>query len=266
MRGAAAALLAVLLAALTALLLVEAEPGPARAGYGVRGSRYQPALVSRYGAVASASPDASAAGVSVLAAGGNAVDAAVATVFAVGVAAQESCGVGGGGFLLYRSAGGTAAALDFRETAPAGLPPDFEAAPRHFRGTGHQVVGVPGTVAGMAEVAQRFGSKPFRELLRPAIDLAERGVRLTPFQIEVLTAERERLDAYDEARRLYLDNGAVPAPYPIGHERPQADLARTLQTLAGEGPQAFYRGPIPRRSWPTCSARNAPRSPRGSGA
>jgi len=245
MRGAAAALLVALLAALTALLLVEPEPpGSARPGYGVRGSRFQPALVSGYGAVASASPDASEAGVRVLAAGGNAVDAAVATVFAVGVAAQESCGLGGGGFLLYRGADGTAAVLDFRETAPAGLPPDFEAAPRRFRGTGHQVVGVPGTVAGMAEVAQRFGTKPFRELLAPAIGLADRGLRLTPFQIEVLKAERERLNAYDEARKLYLDNGEVPKPFPVGRERSQADLARTLRILADQGPQAFYRGPI----------------------
>ena len=179
-----------------------------------------------------------------LAAGGNAVDAAIATVFAVGVAAQESCGIGGGGFLLYRGADGTAAVLDFRETAPAGLAADFEAAPRRFRGTGLQVVGVPGTVAGMAAAGERFGSRPLGRLLRPAIDLAARGLRLSPFQIEVLKGERDRLNSNDEARRLYLDNGEVPAPFPTGHERPQPDLARTLRALAEQGPQAFYRGPI----------------------
>ena len=215
-----------------------------RPGYGAAGSRYQPELSSRWGAVASGSPDASAAGISVLAAGGNAVDAAVATVFAVGVAAQESCGLGGGGFFLYRGADGRSAALDFRETAPAALPADFETAPRRFRGTGHQVVGVPGTVAGMAEAAERFGTWPLPRLLRPAIDLAERGMRLNPFQIDVIRAERDRLAGYDEARRLYLDDGAVPAPYPVGHERPQRDLARTLRILAADGPQAFYRGRI----------------------
>jgi gamma-glutamyltranspeptidase / glutathione hydrolase len=244
MRGVGAGLLAALLAMLGALLLTGPAPRSVRAGYGVAGSRYQQALVSRYGAVASASPDASAAGISVLAGGGNAVDAAVATVFAVGVAAQESCGIGGGGFLLYRGVDGTAAVLDFRETAPAGLPSDFEAAPRQFRGTGHQVVGVPGTVAGMAEVAQRYGTRPFRRLLEPAIALAERGLRLTPSQIEVLKGERERLNANSEARQLYLDNGEVPAPFPNGPERPQPDLARTLRTLAEQGPPAFYGGPI----------------------
>ncbi|MEW6474198.1 MAG: gamma-glutamyltransferase [Actinomycetota bacterium] len=213
-------------------------------GYGVPGSRYREAVTSRYGAVASASPEASAVGVRVLAGGGNAVDAAVATVFAVGVVAQESCGIGGGGFLLYRGADGRVAALDFRETAPARLPPDFEAAARRFRGSGHQVVGVPGTVAGMAAAAERYGRRPFGELLQPAIGLAERGLRMSPFQIDVLKGERDRLNAFHEARRLYLDDGEVPAPFPVGPERDQPDLAATLQRLADEGPDAFYRGRI----------------------
>jgi gamma-glutamyltranspeptidase / glutathione hydrolase len=231
-------------AALLGLLLAVPLTHRGESGYGGAGSRYQGAVVSGDGAVASASPDASAVGVGVLAAGGNAVDAAVATVFAVGVVAQESCGVGGGGFLLYRGADGTAAALDFRETAPAGLPPDFESAARRFRGTGHQVVGVPGTVAGMAAAVQRFGTRPLGELLEPAIGLAEQGLRLSRFQTQVLKAEQERLTAYDEARRLYFDGGAVPAPYPVGRARPQPELAATLRTLAHLGPDAFYRGPI----------------------
>jgi gamma-glutamyltranspeptidase/glutathione hydrolase len=213
-------------------------------GYGVAGSRYEDAVTSRFEAVASSSPEASAVGVRVLAGGGNAVDAAVATVFAVGVVAQESCGLGGGGFLLYRGVDGAAAVLDFRETAPANLDPAFETAARRFPGSGHQVVGVPGTVAGMAEAVERYGSRPLGRLLQPAIALAERGVRLTPFQTESLKLERDRLDTYDEARELYLDDGQVPAPYPVGRERPQPDLARTLRTLADQGPDTFYRGPI----------------------
>jgi gamma-glutamyltranspeptidase/glutathione hydrolase len=242
-QGVAAGLLAALLGTMAAVSLTAGDPEAGRAGYGVAGSRYRQALVSRYGAVASASPDASAAGIGVLAGGGNAVDAAVATVFAVGVSAQESCGIGGGGFLLYRGADGTEAVLDFRETAPAALPADFEAAPRRFRGSGLQVVGVPGTVAGMAAVAERFGTRPLDRLLGPAIALAERGLRLSPLQVDVLSGERERLGTYGGGR-LYLDNGAVPAPFPIGRERRQQDLARTLQTLAAQGPQAFYRGTI----------------------
>ena len=240
---------AALLALLALLFVVPLTQRGGPSGTGGAGSRYQGAVVSGDGvsgggAVASASPDASAVGVGVLQAGGNAVDAAVATVFAVGVVAQESCGMGGGGFLLYRGPDGTAAALDFRETAPAGLPPDFESWPRRFRGTGHQVGGVPGTVAGMAAALERFGTRSIGELLEPAIGLAERGVRYSRFQIQVLKAERERLTAYDEARRLYLDDGAVPAPYPAGRARPQPELAATLRTLARHGPDAFYRGPI----------------------
>lgn len=230
--------------ALAGVVLSYGGGGGPDAGYGVPGSRYRPGVMSPYGVVVSASPDASAAGIEVLEDGGNAVDAAVATVFAVGVAAQESCGVGGGGFLLYRGADGTAAALDFRETAPAALPPAFESAARRFRGTGHQVVGVPGTVAGMAAVAGRYGSRPLERLLRPAIALAERGIRLTPRQVEVLAGARDRLNAYEAARSLYLDDGSVPAPYPQSGPRAQADLARTLRTLAHDGPDGFYRGSI----------------------
>lgn len=235
--------LLVVVTALTGVILRSGGGGPG-AGYGAPGSRYRPAVTSQYGVVVSASPDASAAGIEILAEGGNAVDAAVATVLAVGVTAQESCGIGGGGFLLYRGADGTAAALDFRETAPAALAPTFETAGRRFRGTGHQVVGVPGTVAGMAAVAGRYGSRPLGQLVRPAIALAERGIRLTPRQVEVLDGARDRLTAYDAARTLYLDDGNVPDPHPQGPPRKQADLARTLRTLADLGPDAFYRGPV----------------------
>jgi gamma-glutamyltranspeptidase/glutathione hydrolase len=232
-------------------------------GYGVAGSRYEDAVTSRFGAVASSSPDASAAGIGVLAEGGNAVDAAVATVMAVGVVAQESCGVGGGGFLLYRGADGTAAVLDFRETAPAHLAPGFEATPRRFAGTGHQVVGVPGTVAGMVEAAERYGSWPLRRLLGPAVALAERGVRLTPFQTEAAKSEKDRLNAYEESRALYLDGGEVPPPWPLGRERVQSDLARTLRTLADEGPAAFYRGSIAGAIIAEMERSRAPGTPEG---
>jgi gamma-glutamyltranspeptidase/glutathione hydrolase len=227
-----------------AVLLEYGGGGGPAAGYGVPGSRYRPGVTSPYGAVVSASPDASAAGIEMLAQGGNAVDAAVATVFAVGVAAQESCGIGGGGFLLYRGADGTAAVVDFRETAPASLPAEFETLPRRFRGTGHQVVGVPGTVAGMAAVLERFGSKPFGRVLGPAIELAERGIRLSPRQVEVLEGARERLAVYDASRAVYLDRGEVPKAFPQGPPRMMGDLARTLRVLADEGPDTFYRGRI----------------------
>jgi gamma-glutamyltranspeptidase/glutathione hydrolase len=257
------AALLVAVTALTGVILSNSGGGGPVAGYGVPGSRYRPGVTSPYGVVVSASPDASAAGIEVLAEGGNAVDAAVATVFAVGVTAQESCGIGGGGFLLYRGADGTAAVVDFRETAPAALPPEFEALPRRFRGTGHQVVGVPGTVAGMAAVLERFGSQAFGRVLRPAIDLAERGIRLTPRQVEVLEGARERLAAYDASRTLYLDRGEVPKAFPQGPPRMMGDLARTLRMLAEEGPDAFYRGRIAAAVAAEMDRRRGPDIPEG---
>src|SRR3954452_19526280 len=102
------------------LLLVTASVGDALA---VEGSRYRDAVRSSGGVIASESPAASQAGVEVLDAGGNAMDAAVAATFALGVARPQSCGIGGGGFLVYRGANGESAALDFRETALAAVTP-----------------------------------------------------------------------------------------------------------------------------------------------
>jgi gamma-glutamyltranspeptidase/glutathione hydrolase len=99
----------------------------------------------------------------------------------------------------------------------------------------------------MAEAVERYGSRSLRRLLSPAIALAERGIRLTPLQTELLQQTRDRLASYGESRELYLDDGEVPAPYPLGRERIQSDLARTLRILADRGPDAFYRGSIAAR-------------------
>ncbi len=223
-------------------------------GNGIKGNRYKPAVVGRSGAVSSSAPDASAAGISVLESGGNAVDAAVAMVFAVGVVAPESCGIGGGGFLLYRGADGTTAALDFREKAPAGLPAQFEALSTQSTkmfGTGHLVVGVPGTVAGMVAARGRYGSMPLKRLLEPAIALAERGIRWTPKQADSLAINRARLERYTASAAQFLVQNPpaeggyrAPAPYPVSEEWKQPDLALTLREIAAGGAKAFYRGPI----------------------
>ena len=133
------ALLAVALAGVATVIAT----APADA---VRGSRYRDAVGGPGGAVASESYAASRVGRAVLERGGNAVDAAVATVFAAGVARPQSCGIGGGGFMVYRSRRGRAEALDFRETAPAFVTPStFAGEGLHRQFTGHLTVGVPGT-------------------------------------------------------------------------------------------------------------------------
>lgn len=135
------------------------------------GTKFQAPVISKDGGVvASISDYSSAVGIDVLNRGGNAVDAAVAMVFAVGVARPDMGGIGGGGFLLYRSPTGEVAGLDFREVAPAAVDSmTFTGAGMHKdtdfcdspAGSGHGLVGVPGVVAGMAEALRRFGSGKF---------------------------------------------------------------------------------------------------------
>src|SRR3954447_16035742 len=125
----------------------------------VQGSRYHEGVSGTAGVVATESPAAARAGRAVLARGGNAIDAAVTTVFALGAARPQSCGIGGGGFMVYRSPDGRVRALDFRETAPAAITATSLSGPGlHKTFTGHLTVGVPGTVAGMAAALERFGS------------------------------------------------------------------------------------------------------------
>ena len=129
------------------------------------------------GVVATESPAAARAGRDVLARGGNAIDAAVSTVFALGVARPQSCGIGGGGFMLYRSPDGKVRALDYRETAGAAMKVDSLSGPGlHKTFTGHLTVGVPGTLAGMASALERFGTIPLRDALAPASEARQRRV------------------------------------------------------------------------------------------
>src|SRR3954452_18554127 len=135
-----------------ALALVAVSAVPSRAS---QGSHFRPGVSGALGVVATESPAAARVGRGVLEAGGNAVDAAVATVFALNVARPQSCGIGGGGFMVYRSRTGAVRTLDFRETAPAAIRPD-QFADASTKGstklysafTGHTTVGVPGVVAG----------------------------------------------------------------------------------------------------------------------
>ena len=142
----------------------------------VEGSRYEEAVRSGGGVISSESTAASEAGLQVLDEGGNAMDAAVTTTFALGVARPQSCGIGGGGFLIYRSADGETAALDFRETAPAAVTPEtFAEQGLHKTFTGHTTVGVPGTVAGMQAALDSYGTISLADAIAPAERLAREG-------------------------------------------------------------------------------------------
>lgn len=181
-------------------------------------------------AVAAGHPDAVAAGAEILAQGGNAADAAIATAFAVAVVEPFASGLGGGGSALVAQGDGPPLAYDYRETvALDGDIPDS--------GTG-----IPGFVDGMATLHEEHGSLEWPELLAPAIRLAEEGFAVSP-----MLAQRLRADYGPGAiEGLEQFHGGIGgwAPLSEGDTLVQAELAATLQTLAQEGPQAFYTGSL----------------------
>jgi len=191
---------------------------------------------------------ASKVGSDVLAAGGNAVDAAVATAFALAAAFPSAGNIGGGGFMVAR-VGGKPYALDFRETAPAASTRDMylgpDGKPTHDTREGWRSAGVPGSVAGLWEAWRSLGSKQktWAELLAPAIDLADRGFVVDaafdmPFEWAPLL---KRLAKFPASAALFLPNGAPPA---VGTTWRDPDLAQVLRQIAAKGPAGFYEGPV----------------------
>ncbi len=197
-------------------------------------------------AIASAHPLATAAGEAMLAQGGNAFDAAVAVSAALAVVEPFSSGLGGGGFfLLHRASDGHQQMIDARETAPAGIRPEhlFDAAGNPLRGAttrGGTAAAIPGLPAGLAHLAQRYGSLPLPVVLAPAIRLAREGFKTDGRYARIAQLREAMLRASPETA-LFLDDGHAPAP---GYLLRQPDLAATLERLAQEGAAGFYRGPV----------------------
>jgi gamma-glutamyltranspeptidase/glutathione hydrolase len=236
-RGLAARVCAAVLMAALAL--------PPAAALAVQGSRFRPAVTGRLGVVATESPVASRVARGVLERGGNAADAAAAAVFALNVARPQSCGIGGGGFAVYRRADGHVASIDFRETAPGAFTPTtFVPTGLHNYFTGRLTVGVPGTLAGMDLLLRRFGTRTLAQSIAPAIRLARRGVNVLPSLSQSMTENAARLKLFPAAAAQYLLDGQ---PYPAGSTLRQPILARTLELIARNGTDAFYRGPIAAR-------------------
>ncbi len=141
-------------------------------------------VTAKHGMVVSAHPEASRIGVEILKKGGNAIDAAIAVQFALAVTYPVAGNIGGGGFMVYRSAAGSTAALDFREKAPAAAQEKMyqDSLGNVIPGlslNGHLAAGVPGTVDGMVEAHKRFGTLPWRDLVQPSVEMAHNGVVLT---------------------------------------------------------------------------------------
>ena len=237
----------VLALALSALCAACGGPGKA----GPRGfvpaewplyERVQP-VTGRKAMVVSGSPLASQVGAEVLRRGGNAVDAAVAVGFALSVVHPEAGNLGGGGFMVIRFADGRVRTLDYRETAPAlasrDMYLDSTGAVSEKSVTGHLSAGVPGSVAGMAEAARRYGTLPLAQLIEPAVRYARDGFPIDSFRRASLNGSKRRLALFETSAQQFLPDGDAPA---VGATFVQADLARTLQAIADSGPRIFYEG------------------------
>jgi len=210
---------------------------------------YAPGAGTVAGANGMVSTDAelgSKVGSDVLAAGGNAVDAAIATAFALAVVHPAAGNLGGGGFMVARM-DGKSYALDFREAAPGAATPDMYIAngkTTKASRTGHLASGVPGSVAGLWEAHQKLGSKSktWADLIAPAIKLAEDGFIVSPGLAEVLKedfmVDRMRTNAASAA--IYYPGGV---PLAAGARLKNPDLAVTLRRIADKGPAGFYEGP-----------------------
>ena len=219
------------------------------------------AVESRHGLVVSQHHLASDVGAKVLAAGGNAVDAAVAASFAIGAVEPWMSGMGGGGYMLHRSAKtGVVDCLSFGMVAPVGVDPadypliagtdsDLFAWPavvddRNVKGA-HSIA-VPGHVAGMALALKTFGTRSWTQTLAPAIALAEEGMAIDWYASLKIASNAADLAEFAESARTYLPNGQVPvadwsSPLP---QIKLGNLANTLRRLAEAGPEDFYQGQI----------------------
>jgi gamma-glutamyltranspeptidase / glutathione hydrolase len=195
------------------------------------------------GMVASQSEIASRIGADVIRDGGTAVDAAVATAFALAVVHPTAGNIGGGGFMVYRPASGGAAAYDFREAAPAGSSPTmflkdgkYSAEVHH---NSHLSVGVPGTVAGLHLAWKEQGKLPWKRLVDPAVVLARDGFTVTDGLSRSLRNALRQMQKYPASVAQFSKSGV---PYEPGDTLKQPDLARTLERIAAQGPAGFYEG------------------------
>jgi len=194
--------------------------------------------------VVTAHPVATQAGVEILQQGGNAIDAAIAVAFALEVVYPVAGNIGGGGFIVHRTAAGEVAALDYREAAPSNASRDMyvDSAGNVTDKSriGHLAAGVPGSVAGLHAAWKRYGSLPWATLLAPAIRLAQ-GHVIDTERSRNIAADRELLAQFPASRTQFLPGDSAPPPGTVWR---QPDLARTLQLISDSGPDVFYRGQV----------------------
>lgn len=223
-------------AALSTVLLLGSLSLDAASSHPVRGTG---------GIVSSSSAIASEVGVEIMKSGGNAVDAAIATAFAMAVTWPTAGNIGGGGFMIYHGTDGEATAFDFREKAPlASTKTMYLDEDGNIRDNSNHdsllAVGVPGTVAGMELAHQRFGSMGWEELLQPAIDLARDGMPISWNLHDSFKRLKPYWERYPSSAKIFLrKDGSFYQP---GDTWKQPDLADTLQRIQKDGKDGFYKG------------------------
>ncbi|MES2624570.1 MAG: gamma-glutamyltransferase [Pseudomonadota bacterium] len=205
---------------------------------------YAEYLVAKNGMVSSRSDIASEVGNRILSEGGNAVDAAVATAFALAVAYPSAGNLGGGGFMLVSLASGEVYAQDNREKAPAAAHRDMFLdaqgnADRNLSVSSLKAVGTPGSVAGLLNALERFGTMTRQEVMAPAIELAEKGFTLNEDLAQQFQDNMESFRQYPASLSKFSKNGE---PYQAGDLWVQADLAQTLKLISEQGRDGFYKG------------------------
>ena len=197
-----------------------------------------------HGMVATDEPLASQVGADILKHGGNAVDAAVATAFALAVVEPAAGNIGGGGFMLVRLADGKTTFFDYRETAPGKATRKMYIKPdgrldEQASVIGYRSVAVPGTVAGLALALKTHGTMKLADVMQPAIRLAEEGFPVSEKLEREFTDERADLQKFPMSSRIFLNGGEM---YRVGDPLRQPELAATLKRIARKGPEEFYRG------------------------
>ena len=206
-----------------------------------------PTSIGTGGAAASVEKIATQAAIGILRDGGNAVDAAVAAAAVLGVTEPFSCGIGGGGFLVVRTANGTVTTIDGRETAPAAMHPTsfwVNGAPLPFNDARYSglSVGVPGTVETWVDALQKFGTMSLTEVFAPAIHVARHGYVIDQVWFDQVNANRDWFDDIPASAALFLDPDGTPRD--VGTVFTNPALAATYERLAHLGAKGFYRGAI----------------------
>ena len=203
----------------------------------------------KIGVVSTSKVEASRIGADILKKGGNAIDAAVAAGFALGVVEPNSSGLGGGGFMLIRIAKtGETVFIDFRERAPQKASPEMWTVDANGKVIGNKKVeggkaaAIPGEVAGLLYALEKYGTMSREQVIRPAVNLAKNGYYVTPTLSNDMKSEFDKLEKYPESAKIYLNKEGLP--YEVGDKFTNKDLAKTLEIIIKKGKDGFYKGEV----------------------